>query len=73
METDLDYEREKEILNDSLVESHLQRNPHKSGKTIREKTISLTELLACPLVISCFRHHSCYELAQLFINHLHNG
>ena len=39
----------------------------------KEDTISLTEFLSCPLAISCFRHHSCYELVLLFVTHLHNG
>jgi len=86
MERDIDYEREEETFNDTSREAHVPRKTHKGGKIIREEPISLTELLACPLAISCFRHHSCYEfcemvervkfhheLAQLFVTHLHNG
>jgi len=86
METDSNYEREEETFSDTSREAHVPRNPHKGGKIIQEETISLIELHACPLAISCFRHHSCYEfcemvervklhheLARLFVTHLHNG
>lgn len=86
MESDTDYEREEETLSDSSREKHVQRKPHKGGKIIREEPISLREFLACPLSISCFRHHSCFdfcemvervkfhhELAMLFVAHLNNG
>lgn len=73
MEKDSNYERKEKTLNDSSREAHVPRNPHKGGKIIREETISLIELLACPLATSRFRHHSCYDLARLFVIHLHNG
>lgn len=62
------------------------RRPHKGGKHIREEPTSLAELQACPLVVTCFQHQSCYqfcemvervqyhhELARLFVLHLHNS
>ena len=86
METDSDYEREEETLIDSSRESHVPRKPHKGGKIIQEEPTTLTELLAFPLVVTCFKHQSCYqfcemvervkyhhELARLFVLHLHNG
>ena len=86
MERYSDYEREEETLSDSSKEAHVPRKPHKGVKIIREEPISLTEFLACPLAICCFRHHSCYEfsemvervkfhheLARLFVTHLDNG
>ncbi len=86
METDSDYEREEETLSDSSQEYHVARKTHKGGKIIREELTTLTELLACPLVVACFKHQSCYhfcemvarvnyyhELARLFVLHLHNA
>lgn len=86
MERDIDYEREEETFSDTSGEAHVPRKPHKGGKIIRVEPISLTEFLACPLAISCFRHHSFYEFCEmvervkfhhehawLFVTHLHNG
>ena len=86
MESDTVYEREEEALSDSSREKHVQRKPHKGRKIITKEPISLRELLACPLAISCFRHHSCFdfcemvervkfhhELAMLFVTHKDNG
>ena len=86
METNLAYERDDETTSDPSQEVHAPRKPHKGGKHIREEPITLTELLACPLAVTCFKHQSCYqfcemvervkyhhELARLFVLHLHNG
>ena len=86
METDSTYERDEEIVSDSSQEIHAPRKPHKGGKHIREEPTTLTELLAYPLAVTCFKHQSCYqfyemvervkynhELARLFVFHLHNG
>lgn len=86
METDSPYDRDEEIVSDSSQEIHAPRKPHKGGKHIREEPTTLTELLACPLAVACFKHQSCYqfcemvervkyhhELARLFVLHLHNG
>jgi len=86
METDSAYERDEETVSDSSQEVHALRKPHKGGKHIREEPTTLTELLACPLVVTCFKHQSFYqfcemvervkyqhELSRLFILHLHNG
>jgi len=86
METNSTYERDEETVSDSSQEIHAPRKPHKGGKHIWEEPTTLTELLACPLAITCFKHQSCYqfcemvervkyhhELAILFVLHLHNG
>ena len=86
METNSCYERDEEIVSDSSQEIHAPRKPHKGGKHIREGPTTLIELLACPLIVACFKHQSCYqfcemvervkyhhELATLFVLHLHNG
>lgn len=86
MELDSSYDINEEIVSDSSKEIHAPRRPHKGGKHIREEPTTLTELLAFPLVVACFKHQSCYqfcemvervkyhhELARLFMLHLHNG
>lgn len=86
METDSPYDMDEEIVSDSSQEIHAPRKPHKGGKHNPEELTTLTELLACPLVVACFKHQSCYqfcemvervkyhhELARLFVLHLHNG
>jgi len=86
METYSDYGREDETFSDSSREVHVPRKPRKGGKVIWEEPTTLTELLACPLAVTCFQHQSCYqfcemvervkyhhELARLFVLHLHNG
>ena len=86
METDSTYEMDEETVSDSSQEIHASRKPHKGGKHILEEPTILTELLACPLAVACFKHQSCYrfcemvervkyqhELARLFVLHLHNG
>lgn len=86
MESDSSYERDEEIVSDSSREMHALRRLHKGGKHNREEPTSLAELLACPLVVTCFQHQSCYqfcemverfkyqlELAGLFVLHIHNG
>ena len=60
METDSPYERDGETVSDYSQEIHAPRKPHKGGKHIREEPTTLTELLACPLVVACFKHQSCY-------------
>ena len=85
MDRGSDFEYDEETTSDSSVERHRQRNPHKGGKIIREEPTNLRELQACPLAVSCFRHHGCFEfcelderaqfhheLAKLFVAHLHN-
>ena len=86
LESDSSYYRNEETVSDSSKEIHAPRRPHKGGKHIREELTTLTELLACPLAVTCFQHQSCYqfcemvervkyhhELARLFVLHLHNG
>jgi len=87
MERDSEYEFEEDTLSDSSRKRNIQqRKPHKGGRIIREKPTSLRELQACPLAISFFKHHSCFdfcemvervkfhhELARLFVTHLHNN
>ena len=86
MEIDPAYEREEETFSDSSREAHVPRKPHKGGKIIQEEPTTFTELLACPLAVTFFKHQSCYqfcetvervkyhhELARLFVLHLHNG
>jgi len=77
-------ENEAETESDSPLREHETRRPRKSGKHVREEPITLIELHACPLAIQCFEHQSCYkfcqkvtevqfhyELARLFVLHLH--
>ena len=86
MDTDSAYERDDETVSDSSEEAHAPRKPHKGGKHIWEEPTTLTELLACPLAVTCFKHQSCYqfcemvervkyhhELTRLFVLHIHNG
>ena len=86
METDSAYEMDEETMSDYSQEIHAPRKPHKGGKHIWEEHTTLTELLACPLAVACFKHQSCYqfcemvervkyhhELARPFVLHLHNG
>lgn len=86
MEIDSAYERDDETVSDSSQEAHAPRKPHKVGKHIWEEPNNLTELLAFPLVVTCFKHQSCYqfceivegvkyhhELARLFVLHFQNG
>jgi len=86
METDSPYERDEETVSDSSKEIYAPRKPHKGGKHIWEELTTLTELLACPLAATCFKHQSYYqfyemvervkchhELARIFVLHLHNG
>lgn len=56
METNLDYEREEETLSDSSREAPVPRKPQKGGKIIQEEPTTLTELLACPLAVTFFKH-----------------
>jgi len=56
METYSAYERDEETMSDSSQEIHATRRPNKGGKHIREEPTTLTELLACPLAITCFKH-----------------
>lgn len=72
----------------SSSEIETQRRPCRGGKGghhRREEPTSLTELQACPLVVSCFQHMACFQfcerlshiqhhrdLAQLFVLHLHD-
>jgi len=77
-----DYEMETQ--SDSSLEEQAPRRPHKSGRHVREESITLTELQAYPLAMSCFQCQSCFEscqkvasvqfhheLARLFVLHLH--
>lgn len=86
MAYDPSYDYEEETHSDSPTEVHAPRRPHRGGKHIREEPTTLAELLAYPLAISCFQHHSCYEfcekvasiqfhheLACLFLLHLHDS
>ena len=84
---DSDYETREETLSVSSRDKNLQqRKPHKGGKIIREELISMSELHACPLATSCFKHQSCFgfcemvekvkfhhELARLFVTNLDNN
>jgi len=84
---DSDYETGEETLTDSSKEINLQqKRPHKGGNITREEPISMRELLAFLLAISCFKHQSCYgfcemvemvkfhhDLARLFVTHLENN
>ena len=54
MESDPSYDRDEETHSDSPREMHALRRPHKGGKHIREEPTSLSELQACPLVVTCF-------------------
>jgi len=60
METDSTYERDEETVSDYSQEIHAARKPHKGGKYIWEEPTTLTKLLACPLVVACFKNQSCY-------------
>jgi len=87
MDRDSDFEYEEDTFSDSSMERHKQqRKPHKGGKIIREEPISLRELHAYPLAVSCFRHQACFEFCELvervqfhhelakhFVAHLHNN
>lgn len=86
-ETETDYEQSDD--RESTPEVEIQRRPHRGGKSchhVREEPTSLTYLQACPLGVTCFHYHSCYqfcerisqiqnhrELVRLFVLHLHNG
>lgn len=78
------YDYEVETQSDSPMEGHAPWRPHKGGRHVREEPTTITELQACPLVVSCFQFLSCYEfcekvaivqvhheLAHLFVLHLH--
>jgi len=65
MDTGSDFEYDEETTNDCFVERHRQRKPHKRGKIIREEATNLRELQACPLAVSCFKHHGRFELCEL--------
>ena len=54
MEIDSGHERDEETVSDSSQKIHAPRKPHKGGKHIREEPTTLTELLACPLEVTCF-------------------
>jgi len=57
---------EEETLSDSSRERNAQpRRPHKGGKIIREKPISMIELLSCPLATTCFRYQSFFEFCDM--------
>jgi len=86
METHSAYERDEETVSDSSQEIYAPKKPHKGGKHIQEEPTTLTELLACPLAVACFKRQSFYqfcemvervkyhhELARLFFLHLNNG
>ena len=73
-----------ETQSDSPLEEQAPRRPHKSGRHVREEPITITELQAYPLAMSCFQHQSRYEfsqkvasvqfhleLAHIFVLHLH--
>jgi len=85
MELDFSYDRNDKTDSDSSKEIHAPRRPHKSGKHNYKERTSLTQLLACPLTVTCFQHQSCYqfyemvervnyhrEFARLFLLHLHD-
>jgi len=57
---------EEDTLSDSSRERNVQsRKPKKCGKIIREEPINMSELLACPLAITCFRYQSCFEFCEM--------
>ena len=56
MKTDSAYEKDEEIVSDSSQEIHAPRKPHKGGKHIQEEPTKITELLAFPLAVTCFKH-----------------
>lgn len=73
-------------MSDSSQEIHAPRKPPKGEKHIQEEPTTLTKLLACLLVVTCFKYQPCYqfcemvervkyhhELARIFVLHLHNG
>lgn len=60
IEIDSFYERDENTVSDSSQEIHAPGKLHKGGKHIWEEPTTLTELLACPLAVTCFRNQSCY-------------
>ena len=71
MERCSEVDFEEDTLIDNLREVNLQqRRPHKGGKNYQEEPISMSELLACPLAITCFRHQSCFDFCEMVEKHL---
>ena len=86
MSSDHSFNYEEETHSDPPTEERAPWRPHKSGRHVREKPATLTELQPCPFAISCFWFQSCYEfcekvtnvqfhheLARLFVLHLHGA
>ena len=79
-------QNEVETHSDTASGEQAPRRHYRSGKHVRDEPNTLTELQACPLVMSCFQHLACFEfcqrvanvrvhheLAHLFALHLHGG
>ena len=62
------------------------RRPHKGGRALILEPTSTREILASPLIVTCFKHVACYEfcekirrvqhhpmLTRIFISRLHDN
>ena len=64
MASEVSLEYEVETHSDIASGEQAPRRHHPSGKHVIDDPNTLTELQACPLAMSCFRHLVCFEFCQ---------
>ena len=77
---------EEEHRNYNEEEEREERRPHKGGRILILEPTNTRELMASPMIVTCFKHVGCFEfcekiqrvqhhpmLSRLFISNLHDN